>query len=551
MMCSNHGVCTTERGEFICKPYMTYSEVKNCCCVLNNIAWSVLPLQPRTEISLSSTVMVCHQFDSNVEITCVDKNSFPKTLFCHDLKGGYLEDRFVNGSTVHDEYRFFHWAGIDTFVYFSHHFITVPPPVWITAAHLHGVKILGTVITEWKDGEAIWKEVLGSDDCVRQFADRLVDICLHFSFDGYLLNVENAIVKDSVPRLVMFVELLCAKLKLKLPHAEVVWYDSVTVDGDLKWQDELNDLNRTFFDHCDGIFLNYCWTDEKLKNTAMSAGCRKHDVYVGVDVFGRGCFGGGGFNTCKAMEVVRAHGLSAALFAPGWVHEFLGKENFATHEYVFWQKLWSFLHPHGPCKLPFSTSFCQGFGNKLYHRGAVVSDTPWYNLGRQQHQPSVASCLSDECVAEVCQEREAVGEGSDQQAEVSDARRTESHGGCLHHCQHDGFCGGGCLEITMPAGCGSSRHTKQLLILVNGSSEHSNYQENDSCVVRPLMENEAQQLNPNVVLMTGSHGWIVSHYMLNINGVIRTVGAELRGSGGSALLGYISLSPVELQHKEH
>ncbi|KAJ8890084.1 hypothetical protein PR048_009591 [Dryococelus australis] len=50
---------------------------------------------------------------------------------------------FVNGSTKHDEYRFFHWAGIDTFVYFSHHFITIPPPVWVNAAHLHGVKILG------------------------------------------------------------------------------------------------------------------------------------------------------------------------------------------------------------------------------------------------------------------------------------------------------------------------------------------------------------------------------------------------------------------------
>ena len=26
---------------------------------------------------------------------------------------------------------------------------------------------------------------------------------------------------------------------------------------------------------------------------------RRYDVYVGVDVFGRGCFGGGGWNTNK------------------------------------------------------------------------------------------------------------------------------------------------------------------------------------------------------------------------------------------------------------
>lgn len=51
--------------------------------------------------------------------------------------------RFVQGSEKHDEYRFFHWGGIDTFIYFSHKFITIPPVGWINAAHRHGVKVLG------------------------------------------------------------------------------------------------------------------------------------------------------------------------------------------------------------------------------------------------------------------------------------------------------------------------------------------------------------------------------------------------------------------------
>jgi hypothetical protein len=54
--------------------------------------------------------------------------------------------RFVNGSTKHNEYRFFHWAGIDTFIYFSHQLVTIPPPVWINSAHLHGTKILGMCV---------------------------------------------------------------------------------------------------------------------------------------------------------------------------------------------------------------------------------------------------------------------------------------------------------------------------------------------------------------------------------------------------------------------
>ena len=56
-----------------------------------------------------------------------------------------------------------------------------------------------------------------------------------------------------------------------------------------------------FFDACDGIFLNYNWKDETLHNSlklAREKG-RDMDVYVGIDVFGRGCLGGGGFNTVE------------------------------------------------------------------------------------------------------------------------------------------------------------------------------------------------------------------------------------------------------------
>ena len=43
---------------------------------------------------------------------------------------------------------------------------------------------------------------------------------------------------------------------------DYIWlhrYDSVTVHGDLDWQDQLNDKNKPFFDICDGIFVNYTW----------------------------------------------------------------------------------------------------------------------------------------------------------------------------------------------------------------------------------------------------------------------------------------------------
>lgn len=72
---------------------------------------------------------------------------------------------------------------------------------------------------------------------------------------------------------------------------------------------------RIFFDACDGLFTNYNWKEEQLERTQRLAGPRLNDVYVGVDVFGRGDVIGGGFDTDK----VGATGLgqSATLDLPG------------------------------------------------------------------------------------------------------------------------------------------------------------------------------------------------------------------------------------------
>ena len=113
---------------------------------------------------------------------------------------------------------------------------------------------------------------------------------------------------------------------------EVIWYDAVTANGELKWQDELNEKNADFFFNCDGIFLNYNWKAQNLKRSldtlrSRNAICRSTDIYVGIDVFGRGCFGG--FDCKKSLEMIREASstsvsdtaLSVAIFAAGWTHE--------------------------------------------------------------------------------------------------------------------------------------------------------------------------------------------------------------------------------------
>ncbi|KAL5974938.1 Cytosolic endo-beta-N-acetylglucosaminidase 1 [Asimina triloba] len=64
----------------------------------------------------------------------------PRVLVCHDMAGGYLDDKWVQGGANADAFAIWHWYLIDVFVYFSHNLVTLPPPCWTNAAHKHGVK---------------------------------------------------------------------------------------------------------------------------------------------------------------------------------------------------------------------------------------------------------------------------------------------------------------------------------------------------------------------------------------------------------------------------
>jgi mannosyl-glycoprotein endo-beta-N-acetylglucosaminidase len=87
----------------------------------------------------------------------------------------------------------------------------------------------------------------------------LIEIVLHYGFDGYLINIENRLPISLIEPMIYFVDCLTKELSLVLAHAQIIWYDAVTIEGKLEWQNQLNQLNKPFFDVCDGIFLNYCW----------------------------------------------------------------------------------------------------------------------------------------------------------------------------------------------------------------------------------------------------------------------------------------------------
>ncbi len=57
----------------------------------------------------------------------------------------------------------------------------------------HQSIFLGTFITEFDTGKEICQQLLASDDNVDRAVDALALLMAWYSFDGYLLNIENPI----------------------------------------------------------------------------------------------------------------------------------------------------------------------------------------------------------------------------------------------------------------------------------------------------------------------------------------------------------------------
>ncbi|BGP47218.1 hypothetical protein JCM10450v2_003070 [Rhodotorula kratochvilovae] len=262
-----------------------------------------------------------------------------RMLVCHDYKGGYSERDDERGYTFG----------------FSHHRVSCPSAGWIRAAHQSGTKILGTLIFEHDAGRADIVELVAPSSPTSssaaaaapfnrlstRYADALVNLALERGFDGWLVNVEVPLGGEGGPEragrahaqaLVAWLRYFSAEMRRRVPRGEVMWYDAVTTEGKLAWQNAVTHLNKPFFDACDSIFLNYWWRQDQLESTAALLGkldnTRRQDVYFGIDIFGRGSLGGGGFESWRAVHTIgqaradsSSSGFSTALFAPGWTVE--------------------------------------------------------------------------------------------------------------------------------------------------------------------------------------------------------------------------------------
>lgn len=379
----------------------------------------------------------------------------PRLLVCHDFQGGYKEHAHACG------YTFEHWASTDVFVYFSHHRVSLPPPSYIHAAQRHGTRVLGTLLFEWDDARPDLARLLdGPRPRVRRrgafsrhYADLLIALAAARGVDGYLINVEvsltirghtNAYLAEvdarrDAERMRQWVAYLRTEGERRVPSWYVVWYDSVTYpEGKLAWQDALTPANAPYFQAAQAGFTNYTWAgpneDPASFHPALAFSAAMADsmafaraaVYVGIDVFGRNCYGG--HDVWKSLASIgpqrkqtqveaapvaladavasvadegTALGLSVALFAPGWTweHDVPG----ALRSWTDWWEedcaLWvdgphaiahSFPARPVPWHRTWRTNFCLGAGSAWYVRGEQVDGRPWTDASVSAPKPSLA-----------------------------------------------------------------------------------------------------------------------------------------------------------------
>jgi hypothetical protein len=108
--------------------------------------------------------------------------------------------------------------------------VAVPPRIWIEKAHQERKIILGTFLFEGTADSAPAKSFLKTEKTRVDIADRLVDLCVFYGFDGFLINIETDLgpLRED---LVEFLAYMRSRLKVRVgAHAQVnEWHQSMCV----------------------------------------------------------------------------------------------------------------------------------------------------------------------------------------------------------------------------------------------------------------------------------------------------------------------------------
>lgn len=257
---------------------------------------------------------------------------------------------------------FTYWQYVDKLVYWggsSGEGIIVPPSPDVTnQGHKNGVPVIGTVFfpQDVAGGKMEWLDLFLAKDGSGAYpmADKLIEVAETYGFDGWFINQETEGEEGAADALgVKHAQEMQGFLKYykeKAPDMELVYYDSMTSEGLMDWQNALTDKNVMFMQDeqgnpvADDMFLNFWWTedelagDELLKKSAELAeakGIDPYSLYAGVDVQADG------YTTPIRWDLFESGAnstyTSLGIYCPSWAYQSSSSmEEFEEKETALW-----------------------------------------------------------------------------------------------------------------------------------------------------------------------------------------------------------------------
>ncbi|TYP69549.1 endo-beta-N-acetylglucosaminidase [Paenibacillus methanolicus] len=311
---------------------------------------------------------------------------------------------------------FGYWQYVDKLVYWggsAGEGIIVPPSAdTIDAAHKNGVPILGTIFfpPSVYGGKYDWVKQMIRQDANGNFpaADKLLEVARYYGFDGWFINQETeGGTSADAKQMQAFLQYIQQK---KPANMQIMWYDSMTVDGKIAWQNALNDKNAMFLQDggqkiADSMFLNFWWRELNTSaDKAMSLSRSPFELYAGIDVEAKG------YDTKVNWGLLFPEGkpavTSLGIYRPDWA--FNGAESMAdffARENRFWvgangnpantatDQAWKGIAndvaESSPVNdMPFTTHFNTGSGQKFFVSGKQVRESGWNNRSLQDVLPT-------------------------------------------------------------------------------------------------------------------------------------------------------------------
>ncbi|GII57097.1 hypothetical protein Pth03_54860 [Planotetraspora thailandica] len=327
------------------------------------------------------------------------------------------------GSLDANYYAFGYWQYVDTLVFWggsaSEGLILAPNATVIDAAHRNGVKVYGNVYLPPAayGGQLQWvRDFVQQSGSAYPVADKMAQVAKYYGFDGWFVNQEtgggDAALATSMREMIKYA-------RAEHPDVDFMWYDSMTEDGAVSWQNALTPANDSFLSDpspvSNSMFLNFWWSAAGLASSranAQALGRSEYDLYSGIDTEANG------YNTSVNWNALfpagQPHVTSLGIYRPEWTWKSsTSRADFYARDSRYWvgangdpsdtttasswKGLSTYIAESTPVtSKPFVTGFDTGQGDFYNVEGTRVRTGGWNNLSLQDVLPTYRWIVSSD-----------------------------------------------------------------------------------------------------------------------------------------------------------